>query len=389
MRFKIRYCTMPNGEEIPLLIDEAGMPHLLANAFVLTKSRNTGRAPGSQEQTLRGIGRGLRFLDDRQIDLTTRCASGDFLSLEELVDLADACRARLLAGGIIGGSTAGTYWDACLAYIDWHADAVIGRAHGATKIALVRQRTTFENRCKNLRPRPGKALLHRDRVGLEPELRRLLLKVAEPGSPLNPFRKKLQKRNYAIILIGIELGLRAGELLSLHTRHYDAVAVPPSILIMNSPPDPNDKRRQKPRVKTLGRLLQPPEYVLQALDGWLKERRDVTLFPGARKHPYMFVETTGQPLSLRGLRSMYERLGAHIQQLRGVGSHILRHTAADLDTELSELEKWDEDVWRRHMEYKFGWSRGSDQPYVYSKGETGRAVNRKGLARQKRDLTGD
>lgn len=380
---------MSDGEEIPLLIDEAGMPHLLANAFVLTKSRNTGNAPSSQEQTLRGIGRGISFLDDRQIDLTARCASGDFLSLEELVDLADACRARLLTSGVIGGSTAGTYWDACLAYIDWHADAVIGRAHGAMKIALVQQRAAFKNRCKSLRPRPGKSSVHRDRMGLEPELRRLLLKVIEPGSPLNPFRKKLQKRNYAIMLVGIELGLRAGEMLSLHTRHYNAVAVPPSILIINSPPDPNDKRRQKPRVKTLGRLLQPPEYVLQALDVWLKERRDVTLFAGARRHPYMFVETTGKPLSLRGMRSMYERLGRHIEQLKGVGSHILRHTAADLDTELATLERWDPDVWRRHMEYKFGWAPGSEQPFEYAKGETARAVNRKGLMRQKKDLTGD
>jgi len=86
---------------------------------------------------------------------------------------------------------------------------------------------------------------------------------------------------------------------------------------------------------------------------------------------------------------MYERLGSHIAQLKGLGSHLLRHTAADLDTELSTLEKWSEDTWRRHMEYKFGWSSGSEQPFSYSKGETSREVNRKGLERQKRDLTGN
>jgi len=156
---------MPSGEEIPLLIDEAGVPHLLANAHVLSKSRDVGKAPGSQEQRLRGIARGIQFFNDSQIGLTARCASGDFLSLEELVGLADACRERLLAPGVINGWTAGMYWDACIDYLDWHAAAIIGRSHGATKEMLVAQRKSFEKRCKGLRPQPGKAATHRDRVG--------------------------------------------------------------------------------------------------------------------------------------------------------------------------------------------------------------------------------
>lgn len=169
-------------------------------------------------------------------------------------------------------------------------------------------------------------------------------------------------------------------------RDYDTRADPPTVLVQPRAPDPLDTRKVKPRVKTMGRLLQPPEHVLLALDAWLIDRRDRAAFPNARRHPYLFVETGGQPLAMRSLRSIYERLVEVHPELKGLGPHVTRHTSADLDTEKAEAEGWGEDSWQRHMEYKFGWAEGSDQPRRYAKGATGRAVNRRLRAQQRSDL---
>lgn len=377
---------MSNGEEIPLLLDELGLPQVLPNAHVLALSRNSGKSPSSQEQRLRGIDRGLAFFAKEGIDLITRVASGDFLSLDELNDLSVACRARADGKGQIGGATAGFYWDAVQDYITWHADAVIGRAHGANKEMLVRQRDEFRKRSKAARPNSSAGPTYPDRLGLKPQLRELLLEVTKPGSKHNPFHPKVQIRNRALILVGLELGLRGGEELCLRVSDYDPKQCPPTLVVVPRAPDPNDKRKKKPRVKTLGRLLEPPEYVCAAIEAWRKERRDMSKYPNARRHGYMFVEWTGDELAERSLRSIYERLGEAIEVLAGISSHIVRHSAADLDTELADAEGWPEDEWRRHMTYKFGWAAESVQPFEYAKGATSRKVNARLRAQQRRDL---
>jgi hypothetical protein len=378
---------MDDGEEIPLLVDRSGMPHTLANAYVQASFRNTGRSPATQDGRLRGIGRALAYFDAADINIAARVGGGDYLSLEELNGLAAACTRRIeSSSGNINGATAGLYWDASMGYILWRADTVIGNASGSRKIMLVAQRERFKTLAEGQRPRPSQGSQYIDRLGLAPALRPLLLRAIEPGSVDNPFQRKLQKRNYALIILAYELGFREGEELSLRVRDYDTRADPPTILVQPRAPDPVDTRKVKPRVKTMGRLLQPPEHVLLALDDWLVELRDRAAFPNAKRHPYLFVETTGEPLALRSLRSIYERIVESCPELKGLGPHIVRHTTADMDTEKADAEGWPEDAWQRHMEYKFGWAEGSNQPGKYAKGATGRAVNRRLREQQRRDL---
>lgn len=179
--YAIRCCTLNGGEEVPLLVDRSGMPHMLANAYVQASCRSSGKSPATQDARLRGIGRALAYFDAMDIDIASRVGTGDYFSLEELTGLAAACLERIgPGGGNINGATAGSYWDASVDYVLWRADAAVGNATGSRKEMLVAQRERFRKLAKGQRPRLSQGAEYIDRLGLEPALMPLLLRVIQP-----------------------------------------------------------------------------------------------------------------------------------------------------------------------------------------------------------------
>jgi len=85
-----------SGERVPLLVhdDPLGLPVARTTEYSLTKLRARGLKLSSMRQRVDALGRALFFLDSHQIDPIRRAAEHSFLSLDELVALADHCRER-------------------------------------------------------------------------------------------------------------------------------------------------------------------------------------------------------------------------------------------------------------------------------------------------------
>ena len=102
-----------------------------------------------------------------------------------------------------------------------------------------------------------------------------LLKCLDPESP-NSFGlfQPVKCRNFVIVSMMLNCGIRPGELLSLRVEDIQIGAIS-AVTIKRRPPDPFDIRRPRPSVKRNGRVL-PLEgrYFLQILDRYIVEWRD-------------------------------------------------------------------------------------------------------------------
>ncbi|EEZ5177974.1 site-specific integrase, partial [Escherichia coli] len=80
-----------------------------------------------------------------------------------------------------------------------------------------------------------------------------LKKIIDIGSLNNPFKPEVQLRNYLLIHILLELGIRCGEILNIQIKdiNFDK-----SILsIIRRPDEIKDPRKKQPLVKTNERTL--------------------------------------------------------------------------------------------------------------------------------------
>lgn len=389
---KIRTARLPSGEHIPLLVEKTGIPVLMALAYAIDL-RNRGFAVATILSHLQGVRRGWSFLDERCINLDDRIVSGVFLRRDELGEFATRCRARIDGSRIIDPSVSATYYDAFNAFVVWRSEYAHVFAPTANRISLTVERERFRKRAVSYRPRLESSALTAERCGLDENQRALLFHVTKPSfwnqgpkNDLNPFYIKYQGRNFAIFALAYFLGLRSGELLGLIRDDYDRRSVPPTITIHRRPDNSDDPRRVPATTKTRPRMLALTEEVALILDHWLEQRRDRGLYPEARRNRFLFVAADGKPLSLRGLRAIYQRLRAQHPALGAFCNHVLRH---DMNERAfgEEYDGSDEGRLLTDMRYINGWSEKSNMHLRYAKRSIAKRANARITSRQRRILT--
>jgi integrase len=89
--------------------------------------------------------------------------------------------------------------------------------------------------------------------GREAEVIRLRA-VVEPDHPENPFEPKVRFRNYLIIRLLLDLGIRRGELLGIRVEDC-RLGSNGTVTVHRRPDDPDDPRKVQPSSKTEARLL--------------------------------------------------------------------------------------------------------------------------------------
>lgn len=378
---------MPDGEMLYLLADDkTGLPDAYVIRYTYAVIRPHGVSPGTLKAKLRGIRIGLTMLRHLGVDIEDRIATGRFLDREELGVLHDRCLGRADGEGRISGRAASHFYSTFVDYFAFRTEEVVQYAPKHDHAMIAAARMDFLKRAGRHRPLGADGVQPNERLGLEHSARSLLLDVIRPGSPGNPFQKSLQVRNHAIILLTYALGLRSGEEFSLKRSDYDDRSDPATITIHRRPDDPDERRPEPALVKTYGRTLPIDGELRQALDAWLLERRDRGRFPSARRHPYIFTSRTGDPISLRRGRQIYEQLRSTHPELSGLMQHVLRHDANDRWTEDDEANGNDPDRSRKERTYAFGWSDTSKMPEVYGKASTRRSAAER-IARVQRNVT--
>ncbi|MGX9982571.1 site-specific integrase [Methylobacterium fujisawaense] len=371
--YRVKLLRLQSGERFPAIVDARGLLATQPNIYAMCSLRGRERAAGTGEKRLRAIALALNWASLRNIDLQARTESFELLSPAEIEDLRDALRVNLRAGK---GQKArdvvrsGHYVDRCHAvrdYIVWHAEAALQRIRVGdmrlkeARLALDRFVKTMDEGLPS--GRPGE----RDPVG-EETLQRML-EVIVPGNPDNPFQPQHQHRNYALLLLYYETGMRRAEALILKGEDLVLHGEQPSVTVVRRPDDPDDTRGAEPRVKTLGRPLPITKHLAQALDFWIKQHRtDLKRYPGAKRVPYVFVSRTGKPLGLRTVNDMYDLLRARVEGLpASLTAHAKRHTANVRFSKESRKLGWTDGETELARNNHFGWVKGSKQGAHYNR----------------------
>ena len=212
--------------------------------------------------------------------------------------------------------------------------------------------------------------------GLTNRERDRLLDVMHPESAENPFaHASLKLRNYIILLLGLDMGMRRSEMLLIKISdiHWDSR----QLAVVNLEDQSIDPRTVAPQFKTHERRLVMSDDLYEAISEYESKYRYRKLHKGAsqaRKHPFLLVahrKNEGKPLSIKAVDGVFPRVGKVAPELAHIHPHILRHDAVctmleSMREELDKLTPEDRTTQvQKTLTWMFGWSPESNMPSLY------------------------
>lgn len=196
------------------------------------------------------------------------------------------------------------------------------------------------------------------------EIYESLKECIEPGSPNNPFLSS-RLRNYLIVTIAMEGGLRRGAIAKLKLGDVIADWNNPRLRITKTPNDEADSRKNKPSQKTKAHVCPISKRTMEILKKYIEDVRSD--YDESEKHEFVFVSekgNVGEPLSLRGYDYVFEILSKHLDF--HITAHMLRHKwNEEFDVAAEELGykgEAKEDVRKGAM----GWNESSQMGAIYN-----------------------
>lgn len=213
-----------------------------------------------------------------------------------------------------------------------------------------------------------------------------LLEVINPFSDRNPW-KGPKLRNYLIVTLFIETGIRRGAVGKLKISDIKFDWENPRVMVTRTPNDMTDTRKNKAAQKTKPHASAITEKTLKQLKLYIEtDRKHVS---SGLEHDFVFVsqkgKTRGQPLSLQSIDEVFSQLskelGFHIHP------HLLRHKWNEIfdeaATKLGYTPEQIEDI----RKYAMGWSENSRMSSLYNQFRHAIKTQELSFARQK-DFTG-
>ncbi len=373
--YTVRIPQLLNGERLPLLCLD-GLPLYETGDWTLSALWPEGDATNTMSAKLRAVGHWFRWVDQNGICWEERVRTGVFLSQDEI---ADVQRWMSVPIGVPFGTKVGKLKVAMgsLAarmifvgqYLRWVSEKVLHRVPDSTHDRLERKYKRWIARWKKRTPKMEESKEGGSRFGLSPAQQDLFLRVIHPDCEDNPFEKGMRIRNFAILTLLFEHGLRLAEPLMIQTT--DLKFGDREFVVPGRRNNPNDPRKIIPSPKKGrnlqhggGRYLGLTPASMKALETWMNEdRRDDRRFPGARKSPYVFISERGLPLSVRRMHSIFETIRNAFPELGASFSpHILRHTFVE---EYIRSHPNFTPKERQDLCYLLGWSQTSNMPDRY------------------------
>jgi integrase len=397
MDFKIRNYREPSGQRNAIIVDtETGMPAFWPMLYVSSLLRAKGLAVNSINSQLGAILFFYHWAEMRGIDIEARIGSGEDFSRNEIDTLVTLLRSRISALLELRSPsstivklyppqakssdiwqilekqpkqiTPSSYNDRLIyvgKYVVWLCDYLSDqddrtcpdKRERITKIGIDFQAVLRS--MKSVEPNTAfdapKSLINKDI--------RTILEIAKPQSPLNPWNgAPVQIRNFAIICVLLDAGLRSGELLSLKLKDIIwAKKGAKGLKVKRRQGSKDDPRKKQPGAKRDEREVPLSDGAFKALDLYVSSVRNT--IPKAAQTDYLIVsvgnKSKGIPLS------SISPITDTIRDLTGIDltPHKLRHTATwrYCVAQKKQGRKWDEFV--EQLCLKFGWS-GPESPTV-------------------------
>lgn len=385
---KIKQFILEDGERFCLLVSSMdGVPQFYPNLFMISQFRNASLSLSRMEKSLSSIQVLLLWSEMEEINIEDRVKSQLFLTLEEIDSLTTYCqwplaflREELKPGSSLKRNVLSfpkspqynrvskqlqyTRLTDISNYLYWLTRKILKNefSSGVKSVVDLMYKTILSKRPKN-----KSSKLNFSKT-LSDETMEFLKGIITPSHPLNPF-KATAHRNYLMITLLIETGMRRSELLALRVEDIDHDA----INIQRLHDDPSDPRLYQPRAKTLPRKIPLRKALIEEIHKYvLNERR---LCGKSRNHPYLFVSLSlgaerGMPISLSGFKQVFKKLAEVDKSLKGVHPHALRHTwnynFSKLMDKQKKLENYSQADEEKIRSYLMGWKEGSGTAAVYN-----------------------
>lgn len=376
---------MINGTRAKVLVQNmvpVFYPNLYATQMLSRRALNT------QKKYLDHIGLFEDFLEFESIDLISRLEErpeSRYLTDAEISRfVSDAAfkktaldkknkRARLLPAAFepVGRVHAQQRLETVRDYLDWLYDKLGDQYSRGKAVDDVKRR--FNRKIKAARPAWRKTKVD-DMKGLTRQERDRLLEVMHPDSVDNPFANKaLKLRNYIVLLLGLDMGLRRSEMLLV--KLSDISWHSGQLAVINLEKEEVDPRHEAPQFKTHERQLVMSEELIWAIKEYVDAYRVSTKGRSEkRKHPFLLVShrrNEGMALSVKALDGVLIRVGSVAPELNHIHLHVLRHDAVytlleSMRDELEALTPEDRTTQvQKILTFTFGWSPESNMPGLY------------------------
>lgn len=374
--YLVRDIQHPSGEKSPtLFVRTNGLPDRLANDWKLER-----RSVTHSHQTLRQELLAVAFFYDlsvvRSWDLVRLFGSGTGLTSEMLATLLEDCglwRAdarssngppRLVTPNV-RSFRVGTIRKFCV----WLLEGAYQRISGSSRLAESLRGKVIYNIQRHERNLKASRSAGRRRSGLTQSQISVLQSLVDPTSPSNPFQVRFRLRNFLVVQLLLDYGLRRGELLGLTISDVDYRSRKPKISIYRRP-DAKVERRTDVAVKTRERSIAMNKGLASLVRTY--DKGDRKILPRCTRTPYLFLGSNGEPLGTDGFQYIFKVLRGCAPELAGISGHILRHTWADaIQGRVSERVKAGQitaNLAALTFNFLGGWTQQSTQSAQYSQG---------------------
>lgn len=347
--------VLGDGERVPMLHDEQGLPLFYPTLFATTQLRNAGAAVNTIRNKLADLTVLARWERCHSRNLISEFREGRFLTLADVISLRDFAKldmrqlrceedrerptnnvvdfleAKISAVGAqatIGGQQHFNRLSTFADYLEFVA-SVVTQHRNSPETALEIGRMAKAIRKHRPRGLAKQIDENLDRRSPPSEVVERFMEIGAEGDARNPFRHPdIRLRNAIIFGLLRHTGMRRGELLSLRLDQFD-LGHEPQVWIRRSHDDVHDVRPYQPVSKTKERPLPLTEQLANQIDRYmLQVRSKVT---PARRHPYLLIShrkgsTWGRPLSASALNSqIFSRMRGVDQEFDIIHPHAFRH----------------------------------------------------------------
>lgn len=314
IRMNYRTLTLchEDGERLPMLVDQRGLPIIEANVFALTQR---GLAWRSIKKKLRSVGLVHEWANENIIDLAERIASGRLFSETEINGslisfLKRSHQQRKVQKLIVAAKTFNVLVMHAREYLIWRINthlvripATDHRFHAIETKRLVISQWLAEAKIST------STASNEVNKGLSADQLILLLELTDPKFPGNPWTSEdIRERNRLIVLLLIAFGLRPAELQTVRVEDLQFGAIS-AVEVIRRPHDPNDPRPNSPEVKRSGRVLPIMEFQFaKQIDNYIMEWRPKLEDRNPKGSNYLVLSKKGDPISYSSIAKIFQRL---------------------------------------------------------------------------------
>ena len=308
---RVETVSYSSGNQLPILLDEDGLPIPAPNEFVLGRR---ALSTNTLTRNLNELAVLYKWFKNQAIDPVRRIASSTSFTEAEIrggmVEFLkrDASKNKSLILFTVSPLTFNQRLTTARQYLGWLYEVYLGSMpHSDMRYERIRDQknrlmlwldSSFINA-----PPMNKGITK----GLNDSQVKFLIKILDPNESILFGRDPAVRfRNYVSVMIMLNYGLRPGELLSLRVQDIEFGGIS-AIRVTRRLDDPKDLRKPRPRIKRNGRVLPIDNPVFaRHLDAYIMTWRDHLEAKSDMESDYLILSDEGKPLSQPSITQFFQ-----------------------------------------------------------------------------------